>query len=99
MTFGEKHDKVITGLVSGLLLPLMTGFLIYIFSHGDQNISVYLGRIAESDIITHSISLCVFPNVFIFLIFNRFDMLRASRGVLAITIVWAIIVFGVKFLG
>jgi preprotein translocase subunit SecE len=33
------------------------------------------------------------------MIFNRFDMLRATRGVLAMTIIWAVIVFGVKFLG
>jgi hypothetical protein len=26
-------------------------------------------------------------------------MLKATRGVLAITIVWAVVVFGVKFLG
>jgi hypothetical protein len=98
MTFSEKNDKVITGVVSGLVLPFIIGLLIYIFSHDTQTIPAYLNRLAESDIITHSISLCVFPNIFIFLIFNRFDMLRASRGVLAMTLVWAIIVFGIKFL-
>jgi hypothetical protein len=98
MTFYEKYDKVLTGLLSGLFLPLFVGFIIYIFSPGHLSIHSYLTRISESDIITHSISICVFPNIIIFLIFNRFDMLRASRGVLAITIVWAVIVFGVKFL-
>jgi hypothetical protein len=98
MTYYEKYDKVLTGLLSGLFLPLFVGFMIYIFSPGHLSIHSYLTRISESDIITHSISICVFPNIIIFLIFNRFDMLRASRGVLAITIVWAVIVFGVKFL-
>lgn len=98
MTFSEKYDKVLTGLVLGLVLPFIIGLIIYIFSSGHYTLHSYLARIAESNIITHSITLCVFPNVFIFLIFNRFDMLRASRGVLAMTIVWAIIVFGVKFL-
>ena len=55
-------------------------------------------RIADSNIITHSITLCVFPNIIIFLLFNQFDMLKATRGVLAITIVWAVIVFAVKIL-
>ena len=98
MTFSEKYDKVLSGLVSGLIFPLIIGLIIYIFSHGHNTLHSYLTRIADSNIITHSITLCVFPNVFIFLIFNRFDMLRASRGVLAITIFWAVIVFGVKFL-
>lgn len=98
MTFSVKYNKVITGLVSGLIFPFIIGFIIYLFSAGNQSVSVYLQRISETGIITHSITLCVFPNIIIFLIFNRFDMLRASQGVLAITIVWAVIVFGVKFL-
>lgn len=99
MTFYDKYDKVITGIVSGLVLPLLVGLMIYLFSPSHLSVHSYLARISESDIITHSISICVFPNIIIFLIFNRFDMLRATRGVLAITIVWAVIVFGVKFLG
>ena len=98
MTVPEKYDKVLTGLISGFLLPFIIGLIIFAFTSGHMSMHSYLLRIAESNIITHAITLCVFPNVFIFLIFNRFDMLRASRGVLAITIVWAVIVFAVKFL-
>jgi hypothetical protein len=99
MTISEKYNNVLTGLISGLLLPLIVGLIIYLVSAGNQTISAYLTRISDSNIVTHSITLCVFPNIIIFLIFNRFDMLRASQGVLAMTIVWAVIVFGVKFLG
>lgn len=97
MTSAEKYDKIIIGLLSGLMLPLLVGLTIFLFSPSHLSLHSYLERIAETHIITHSITLCVFPNVFIFLIFNRFDMLRASKGVLAVTIVWAVIVFGVKF--
>jgi hypothetical protein len=99
MKFYEKYDKIIVGVISGLLLPFVVGVIIYLFSSGHQSLHTYIGRIADSNIITHSISLCVFPNLLIFMIFNRFDMLRATRGVLAMTIIWAVIVFGVKFLG
>jgi hypothetical protein len=95
----EKYDRIITGVLSALVLPFIIGILIYIFSAGHQSLHSYLTRIADSEIITHSITLCVFPNIVIFLIFNQLDMLRATRGVLAMTIVWAVIVFGVKFLG
>jgi hypothetical protein len=98
MKFHEKYDKVLTGLISGLIFPFIVGIIIYCFSSGHLSLHDYLARIAEKDIITHSITLCVFPNIIIFLIFNRFDMLRSTKGVLAITIVWAVIVFGVKFL-
>jgi len=98
MTFSEKYDRVITGLITGLVFPFIIGLIIYSFSPGNPPIHSYLTRIVDSNIITQSITLCVFPNIFIFLIFNRFDMLRASRGVLAMTIVWAVFVFGIKFL-
>ena len=98
MTVPEKLDRVITGLISGVVIPIIVGLVIYLFSAGGMSLGSYLVRIKETDIITHSITLCVFQNIFIFLIFNRFDMLRAARGMLAITIVWAVIVFAVKFL-
>ena len=99
MKFYEKYDKVLTGVISGLIFPFVIGIIIYLFSSGQQSLHSYLVRIVDSDIVTHAISLCVFPNLIIFMIFNRFDMLKATRGVLAITIFWAVIVFGVKFLG
>lgn len=98
MTFTERYDKLLTGLISGFVLPVIIGFIIFLFSNDGLSLHSYLLRISDSDIITHSISLCVFPNLIIFLIFNRLDMLQASRGVLGITIFWAVIVFGVKFL-
>lgn len=98
MTLTEKYDKVLIGFISGLILPFIVGLIVYIFSSGGKTLFSYLDKIVNSNILTHSITLCVFPNVLIFLLFNHFDMLRASRGVLAVTIAWAIIVFGVKFL-
>ena len=98
MTLPEKYDKMATGIISGLLLPFLIGFVIFLSSSKGSSLHSYLLHIVKSDIITHSITLCVFPNVFAFLIFNHFDMLRASRGVLGMTIVWAAVVFGVKFL-
>lgn len=98
MKFHEKFDKILTGLISGFVLPFLSGLVIFIFSSDHQSLHSYLARIVDSNIITHAISLCVFPNIIIFLIFSRFDMLKAARGVLGITIFWAVIVFGVKFL-
>ena len=98
MITSEKYDKVLTGLISGLILPFVVGLIIFVFTHGNKSLALYLSEIVDSRIVTHAITLCVFPNIIIFLLSNRFDMLRVSKGVLAITIVWALIVFGVKFL-
>lgn len=99
MTFRENADNLVSGVVSGLALPLLTGLIIYLFTSDGLSLHSYLVKISDTNIVTHAITLCVFPNVVIFLIYNRFDMLRACRGVLAITIIWAILVFAIKFLG
>ena len=91
-------DRVLTGVISGVLLPFIVGLIIYAFSAGDISIREFVSKLAGSNVITHSISICVFPNVLIFLGFNWLDMLKATKGVLAVTIIWALIVFGVKFL-
>ncbi len=98
MIRAEKYDKVYIGAISGFVIPIIIGLCVYLFSTGDKSITEYITRIIFADILTHIISLCVFPNIFLFLIFNRLDMLRATKGVLGITIFWAILVFAVKFL-
>lgn len=98
MTLPEKYDKLITGIVSGLVLPLIIAFFSFLFARGNPDLNEWINKIATAHVETHIITLCVFPNVLIFLLFNHFDMLRASRGVLGITIFWAVIVFIVKFL-
>jgi hypothetical protein len=94
----EKYDKVYVGAISGFVIPIIIGLCVYLFSADDKTITEYITRIIFANILTHIISLCVFPNIFLFLIFNRLDMLRATKGVLGITIFWAILVFAVKFL-
>jgi hypothetical protein len=98
VTIPEKYDRQITGVISGILLPLLAALIVFLFSQGNHNLHTWLRKISEANIVTHIITLCVFPNVVIFLLFNHFDMLRASRGMLGITIFWAILVFGIKFL-
>ncbi len=98
MTVPEKYDKLITGIVSGLVLPLIIAFFVFLFAKGNPGLNEWLNKIANAGVRTHIITLCVFPNVLIFLLFNHFDMLRASRGVLGVTIFWAVVVFAVKFL-
>lgn len=98
MKFSEKFDKILTGVIAGFVLPFLVGTIIFMLTSGNLSLHSYLIRIADSNIVTHSITLCVFPNLVIFLLFNQFDMLKATRGVLAITIMWAVIVFVVKIL-
>ncbi len=92
------NNRFLTGFVTGLLLPPVVFVIVYFVSSGEMSFEAYLSRIADANIVTHFISLCVFPNVFAFLLFNRFDKLNSSRGVLGITIIWALTTFLIKML-
>jgi len=98
MKLQEKYDKISSGLISGFVLPFIVAAVTFLVAHGHPSLHSWLKRIAEANIITHVITLCVFPNVVIFLIFNHFDMLRASKGVLGVTIFWAVLVFIIYFM-
>ena len=97
MTILEKYDKVSAGTISGFCLHFIILVFVFFFAKGDPSLTEWLSKIKTAGIETHIISLCVFPHIVIFLLFNQLDMLRAARGVLGVTIFWAIIVFAVYF--
>jgi len=98
MKLPEKYDKVPTGLISGFVLPFLIALVSFLVARGHPSLHTWIHKISEANIVTHVITLCVFPNILIFLFFNHFDMLKASRGVLGATIFWAVIVFAIYFL-
>ena len=96
MRFTQRFNNTLAGLVSGLLLPAIAFLAFFLFTHNGLSFGDYFKRVEEAGNITSIMSVCVFSNIIAFLLFNRFDMLRASRGVLGITIAWAFVVFGIK---
>lgn len=98
MTVSGKYDRLSTGVIAGVILPVIIAVFIFLFAKGNPSLNEWFSRIRAAGVETNIISLCVFPNVLIFLLFNHFDMLKASRGVLGITIFWALIVFLVKII-
>jgi hypothetical protein len=98
MNIPEKYDKIQTGIIPGFVLPFLIALVVFLVARGDPSLHLWLRKIVNANILTHVITLCVFPNVLVFLLFNHFDMLKASKGVLGVTIFWAVIVFGIYFL-
>ncbi|HUS87090.1 MAG TPA: hypothetical protein VMW76_07620 [Bacteroidales bacterium] len=97
MTKDRISNTFLTGFITGLVLPAIV-FLVAFLVSKDIDLKSYLQRIMDRNLVTHMMSLCVFPNVFAFLIFNRFDKLQSSRGVLGVTIIWALTVFLIKMI-
>lgn len=96
MSATERFNNILTGVISGIILPLIAFTVFFLLTRHGLSFQNYLAKIAETGKVTEVMSVSVFFNIVIFLIFNRFDMLRASKGVLGITIAWAFVVFGIK---
>jgi hypothetical protein len=96
MKASEKYNRVLTGALTGLIVPFIVMLLFFLWKSGTYTMVEFFERLISAGVITNVISVSVFANVIFFLMFNRLDMLRASRGILGITIIWAIIVFIVK---
>jgi len=90
------NNRFLTGFLAGFLLPVFIA--IYIFSRTGMSLKAFIERIISRNILTHVISVCVFLNVIIFLVFNRFDKLSSAKGVLGVTILWTLAVFAIKLL-
>lgn len=96
MQFSQRYNNMLTGIISGILIPVIAFFIFFLLTRNGLTLDLFIRRMIEVDKVTEVMSISVFANIVIFLLFNRFDMLRASKGVLGITIVWAFLVFGIK---
>jgi hypothetical protein len=96
MSFSQRYNNALTGIVSGILIPVVAFFIFFLVARQGLSLDLFISRMIETDKVTEVMSISVFANIFIFLLFNRLDMLRASKGVVGITLAWAFLVFGIK---
>jgi len=96
MKLAGRYNNALTGVVSGIIVPCIAFLVFYLVTAHGLSPKFYLQRMEDAGNFTQVLSVSVFANIIIFLLFNRLDMLKASKGVLGITIVWALIIFGIK---
>jgi hypothetical protein len=96
MRFRQKFNNALSGVVAGIVVPLIAFLIFFLMTNHGLSLAEYFRKVEGAGNISEIMSVSVFANIIIFLVFNRLDMLRASKGVLGITILWAFAVFGIK---
>jgi len=94
----HKLDTLATGIISGIALPIFIYFIMYYSKIQDVRFTLFSNNLVIGNIIPIIISHCVLPNLILFFIFNGFNWMQASKGVLGTTVVLTIIIFAIKLI-
>ena len=92
-------DTTVTGTVFGIIVPIIAFFIIYFILSGSQTLNEYLQRLIDRNIQGHFISISVIPNLLIFFIFIWLNKMKAARGVLLSTFLWAFLILAIRLFG
>ena len=92
-------DTTATGTLFGIFVPIITFLIVYFIMSGNQTLNEYLQRLIDRNIQGHFISISVIPNLLIFFIFIWLYKMKAARGVLLSTFLWAFVILAIRLFG
>jgi len=92
-------DTTVTGTLFGIFVPIITFFVIYFVLSDNQSLNDYLQRLIDRNIQGHFISISVIPNLLFFFIFIWLYKMKAARGILLSTFLWAFVVLAIRLFG
>ena len=93
-----KYNSIRLGIVLGILAPMIGFLVVYLLAFRGMSFSEYLDLLVFRKKLSSIISLSVIPNLLPFFIFIWLNYLYSARGVLASTLLFALIVIITKFL-
>lgn len=80
----EKFDSLILGILMGVLLPILTAFVIYFAQYRNINIQLYL---TYPRLFAPLLQLGAISNLACFFLMNIWDLKRTQQGIIAGTLV------------
>ena len=93
MNLEHKLNKLPVGLTIGVIVPILTLIVVYLFSFNNYTVHQFVYFLQTMKVMSKLLSLCVVPNLLAFFIFIWLDYLKSARGVLMATFIMAILVF------
>jgi hypothetical protein len=94
----EKFNTLATGIISGIILPMIVYMAIYFTKIQDVKFTLFSHHLVIGNIIPVIISHCILPNLVLFFIFNGVNWLKAAKGVLGTTVVLTVLIFALKLI-
>lgn len=94
----KRYNNIRVGLVLGIVAPIIGFFVVYLVGFRGMNFTEYLEMLSSRNNLSSIVSLSVIPNLLLFFIFIWLDYLYSARGVLASTMLFALIVVVTKYL-
>jgi hypothetical protein len=95
----SKINSTSLGLIIGLLVPILSIFLVYVIKFQDEmSLQTFLDSLLVHKIYTKVMALGVyFGNIVFFFLFIKTDFLKAARGVLLATILYSFAIMLFRF--
>jgi len=93
-----RFNNQLLGVILGLILPVLSFFIIYLLLSGSLNLVEYFEKVKSTNVFTKLLSLAVLPNLLLFFIFIWLNYLKSARGILGATILSTFIIIALKLL-
>ncbi len=93
----NKFNNLQTGLILGIILPLLAIVLIWLFN-SEESLTSYLKGFYRVNSMAGLISLSAIPNLLLFFVFIWTNRIRPARGVIFATFIVAFVMLIFKLL-
>lgn len=93
----KKVNRMWVGTVLGIVVPAVSLLVYQQLKFDDLSFFEFIKTYFKIGILTHVISLSVIPNLVVFFAFVNTDYLKAGRGVLLATFIFAFTVLILRF--
>jgi hypothetical protein len=96
MAVNNRFDSVVLGLIAGLVLPVITLFVIWLVRF-EGGLGEFFASFRQMSMLSKVISLSAIPNLLLFFLFIWTDRTFSARGVIFATLVVAMVMLLIKF--
>lgn len=93
----DKINNLWIGLAAGVIIPAIALTCYYFARYSNLSLVDFFKVYKNLGILTHIISLSVLPDLLVFFLFIRKNLLKSARGVLLATLLFTFVVLCIRF--